>query len=58
MEILRKAALSQTAKSDALLPQNASQKVRENPLEHEQMTAYLLIIRLHTRAPPLRRWLP
>lgn len=49
--------MSQRAESGLLLPQNASQKARETPLEHEQRRENPLIFHLHTQAPPPRIWL-
>ena len=57
METFQKAALSLTAKSDLLLPQNAGQTAIETPLEHEQRRAYPLTIHHHTQVPPPRQWL-
>lgn len=54
MEILQKAAWSQIAKSDLLLPQNGGQKAIETPLEHEQRRAYPLTFHHHTQAPQPR----
>lgn len=58
MEIFQKAALFLTAKSDPLLPQNANQRARGTPLEHEQMKASPSSFHLQIQAPPLRWWLP
>lgn len=58
MGILQKVPLSQSAKSGPPLLQNASQKARGTPLEHEQMRANLLTFHLQTQAPPPRIWLP